>query len=409
MGCLFQAMLRVLLAICFLALGASLWADEVQEASSGATDLAYAMSTRYAPYADWPSILDVEFLAEQEVASYWRTAEVIRSTRAEGALPLSGLHLALDPGHIGGAWAASEGRDFVIGDGDFRVREGELVLEVAQRVRDELQVLGAEVTLLRGALEPINTKTPLDYLERAQRDVPPPKDASVDAFAEYGLALRSRTIRLAGVTGEIIERARIVNQDLKPDALISLHINAARWPVVAVDDSQVGSEPELDSDSTSEEPMAVDTPLLQLVDSNHVHVLIFGCLSAAELRSPHQQERLIKKLLNGSAAEERALGRSLGAALQEATQLPASLYDGQNAIRLDADAPTVWARNLMLLRMVECPTVLLEPYVANSKPVYARLQEALAARVAGSELAEDDILVEYTDAVVKGVLKMYGE
>ncbi|MGJ8652292.1 MAG: N-acetylmuramoyl-L-alanine amidase [Opitutaceae bacterium] len=403
-ACLFEGMLRVFPVICLFFLGALLIADEVSEVSSGATDLAYALSTRYAPYADWAKVLDVELLAAHEVTSYWRTAEVIRSTRGEGALPLSGLHLALDPGHIGGKWAASEGRDFVIADGDFRVREGELVLEVAQRVRAQLEALGAEVTLLRESLEPINTKTPLDYLEQAQRDVPPPKDASVDAFTDYGLALRNRTIHLAGVTGEIIERARVVNEDLKPDALISLHINAAPWPVVAEGSP---SESECDTNALSEEGEVAAKSRLQLVNSNHVHVLIFGCLSAAELGSPHQQERFIKKLLNGSAAEERALGRALAGALIDATQLPASLYDGQNAIRLDADAPAVWARNLMLLRMVECPTVLLEPYIANSKQVYARIQEALAARARDCELPEDDILIEYTNAVVAGVLQMY--
>jgi len=401
-------MLRVLSVACLFLFGASLWAEEGKAASSCETDLADAMNTRYAPYAEWATIFDVELLAEQDVVPYWRTAEVIRSTRAEGALPLAGLHLALDPGHIGGEWAAREWRDFVIGAEDFRVREGELVLEVAQSVRDQLQALGAKVTLLREDLEPINTKPPLDYFERAIADVSPPKDETIDAFKEYGLALRNRTIRLAIVNGEILERARRVNEELKPDALISLHINAASWPVATAVAPKAGSAIE-DTSAALAEKVASEVPQLQLVDTNHVHVLIFGCLSASELSSPEQQEGLIKKLLNGSAAEERALGRALGAALLEGTQLPASVYDRQNAILLDADRPAVWARNLMLLRLAECPTVLLEPYVANSKPVYPRIQKALAARATDGALPEDDILVEYTDAVVAGVLQMYGE
>jgi len=45
---------------------------------------------------------------------------------------LEGMRVALDPGHIGGAFAAMEGREFRVGD-DPPVREGELVLEVARR------------------------------------------------------------------------------------------------------------------------------------------------------------------------------------------------------------------------------------------------------------------------------------
>jgi hypothetical protein len=57
--------------------------------------------------------------------------------------------------------------------------------------------------------------------------------------------------------------------------------------------------------------------------------------------------------------------------------------------------------------MAECPTVLLEPYIVNSEAVYPRLQSALADWAAGNAPAKDDILVEYANAVVAGVLKCY--
>jgi hypothetical protein len=51
---------------------------------------------------------------------------------------------------------------------------------------------------------------------------------------------------------------------------------------------------------------------------------------------------------------------------------------------------------------------MLEPYVANSKQVYPRLQTALQARAHGQDLDAADLLLEYTDAVVAGVLAAYG-
>ena len=349
-----------------------------------AGELAHALATRYAPYANWQRVLDVDVIAQDSVDSYARTAEEIRAHRTADDLPLAGLHLALDPGHVGGRWAAYEGRDFVINEGDFRVREGELVLEVAQRVHTQLVELGAQVSLLREGFEPVNPRAPFDYLEGAIRELPMPKELTFDSLLAYGEAVKQRAIRQSVVIGEIAERARLVNEVIQPDALLSLHINAAPWP--------------------KNEPGESGR---RLVKSNHVHVLIFGCLSDQELSAPRQQEQLITKLKNGSAAEELALGTAVGGALAEATKLPASFYAGQNAVRLKTDAPTVWARNLMMLRMVQCPTVLLEPYVANSEAVYARLQQALSDRAAGNQLADDDILVEYADAIVAGVRAMY--
>ena len=358
----------------------------VDAAQRDASVLATEMTTRYAPYADWAKVMDVDVLARQLPSRYWRTPEEIASVRAEGALPLTGLHLALDPGHIGGAWAGAEGRHFRIASDDFYVREGELVLLVAQRAREQLIELGATVSLLREANLPVNPRAPFDYLELAAAQVPKPTECTLEALWAYGCALRSRAERLSIVTGDLLERVRLVNQEVQPDALISLHINAAVWPASGSDG---------------------DEKMLRLVDSNHLHALIFGCMSAGELQSGGQQAELAVKLVNGSGAVEQLLGDTLMTALAEATALPAARYEGQNAILLDIEQPYLFARNLLMLRMAECPTVLLEPYVANSVTAYARIQAALADRAAGRALAEDDILVEYADAVVAGVLDCY--
>lgn len=350
-----------------------------------AVDYTAEMNKRYGPYADWATQLDLEQIEAAEAENWWRSPAVIRHRREEPALPLNGLHLALDPGHIGGEWAEVEGRDFKIDPGDFAVREGELVLEVARRVRARLVELGAEVTLLRDGIYPLNPKSPDDYFSSAAERIGPPDEISWAALVDYGLALRRLMNRMSIVSGELIERARIVNEEVRPDALISLHINAAPWPLD--EKGQVRHE---------------------LVDSNHTHVLIFGCLSDAELAVPLQREQLIVKMINGSASIERDLGQALGISLGKASALPPSNYAGKNATRLDGHTPYLWARNLLLLRYVQCPVVLLEPYIANSKEAYPRIQAALKNRQFGKAPAEDDILLEYADAVVEGILAVYG-
>ena len=351
-------------------------------ANGSPEQIAYQLTTRYAPYVNAEAILDIELIAKCESESWWSSPAEMRALRGEYSLPLEGLHLAIDPGHIGGIFAASEGRNFRILEEDFWVREGELVLEVAELVEARLTDLGAKVTLLRRSSCPLNPKKPIDYVKQIFAQLNLSDEMTLEMKIEQTLNIRDRAIHLAVVVGELAERARVVNEEIRPDALISLHINAAPWPA--------GDE-------------------LQLVESNHTHVLIFGCLSARELSSPRQQGQLIKKLTNGSGPVEQVLGRSLGDALAKATQLPASKYEGRNAIRIDPDQPNLWARNLMLLRLVDCPTILLEPYIANSESIYVRVQEALEVRAQGDSPKEGDLLVEYANAVVSGVLDAYGQ
>ena len=230
--------------VCF-SLGLLLWSTVAYGVGlRSAEELAFALSTRYAPFADWASMVDVDVLAELEGERTWQTAAEIAAARAEDSLPLAGLHLALDPGHIGGRWAETEGRHFRIDPQDAPVREGELVLEVAQRVRAQLVALGAEVTLLREANVPVNPKSPVDYLQLASGQLLPPQKSNWRAWWEHALAVRARAIRLAVVADDLLERARLVNQEIQPDAVISLHINAAPWPAAAAaqsEDVQVAS------------------------------------------------------------------------------------------------------------------------------------------------------------------------
>jgi N-acetylmuramoyl-L-alanine amidase len=352
-----------------------------------AADYERELDTRYAPHANWAASIELDAFepAAEGAETWWLGPEAIRENRKSSDPPLHGLHLALDPGHIGGEWAGVEGRDFKVDPGDFPVREGDLVLEVARLVRAELIALGAEVTLLRDGPTPLNPKSPAAYFSQAAARIERPKKFSWDAMVDYGVALRRRMNYLYAVAGELAARARLVNEAIKPDALLSLHINAAPWPRDPAGKVEY-----------------------ELVDSNHTHVLIFGCLSDAEISVPRQKAQLMVKMVNGSGPVERELGQALALSLGRETGLPPSNYSGKNAVRLEGQTPYLWARNLMLLRYVECPVVLLEPYIANSRQTYPRIQAALRQRESGATRAEDDILVEYSRAVVRGVLAAYG-
>ena len=342
---------------------------------------------RYLPFsrqADIPAAVMVQTARTLDRPPYWRSAAAIHATRRAGAAPLAGLRVALDPGHIGGDWASVEAREFRIAEGDFALREGELVLDVAQRVRDRLEALGADVDLLREANRPVAAKTAADFLEEAAADLDMPQHGGLPALVDYGRAIRERAAYLAAVPAELAARCRKVNELLQPDVLVSLHIDAAPWPRVS------------------------GRPVRELVDVNRTHVLIFGCLSEAELAEADQASQMLHKLFNGSGPEEHALGRAMAAALAKETGLPPVHYGGSNAVPMAGSDGYLWARNLVLLRGVRCPVVLLEPFMANSREIYPRLQAGLAKRAAGEAPGSEDLLVRYAEAVVAGLMAHYG-
>ena len=342
------------------------------------------LGRRYAPYADWRRVFESSGLKQPRVRPiWWRTPESIRSNRDLNQLPLAGLILAIDPGHIGGAFASGGQRNFRISDSDYLVREGELVLEVGKLLRDQLRLMGAEVVLLRESSVPVIEVDVLKHLSPLVAESQMPDVFSLESWASYFKDLRKRYFRRVFVLGELCSRANLVNETVRPDLLLSLHVNAAPWPK--------------DEDGCEQ---------IRLVDRDHSHVLVFGGVTPSEIQRPHHRDRLMLKMLNGSGPIEEEVGAAIGRALGSAWDLPPSSYDGRNAIALDSSGGYLWARNLLILREVDCPVILLEPFLANSTQSYPRIQQAIQNRRDGG--ADEDILSEYADAVSDAILAVYG-
>jgi N-acetylmuramoyl-L-alanine amidase len=265
---------------------------------------------------------------------YWRGVAELPS--APPGKPLAQLRIAIDPGHIGGAWADVEERCLTVGTQP-PVREGDLTLAVAKLLKPRLEALGATVFLVRETAEPLTPLRPGALLEIAKQQAPPGSTAPPQKLAE----------RLFYRTAEIRARADLVNTTLKPDLVLCLHFNAEAW----------GS---------------AGNPLL--VDRSHLHLLVNGAYSDDEIRLADQRFAMLHKLLQGTHAEEVLIAADVAAAMAAATGLPPYRYPaGSGTVLAVPGQPYVWARNLLANRLYECPVVFLEPYVMNSRTDFARL------------------------------------
>jgi len=288
--------------------------------------------------------------------------------------PLAGVHIAIDPGHIGGEFAKIEERWFQMGNHQ-AVQEGDMTLITGKIIKKKLIKLGAKVYLIRGDNKPVNPHRPDFYRQAAEA-----KARSIGKSDEQ--TITSYQNKFFYRTGEIRERARRVNLAFSPDLVLCLHYNAESW-----------ADPENPT----------------LTDANHYHVLLHGALTRSEIAHDDERYEMLVKILQRSHGEEKILGMYMAHSLSLSTKLPAYEYSpGTSQARRIDGVPGLWARNLLANRLYQCPVIFLEPYVMNNKEVHDRVQ---LGDFEGTKLINGEekksIYREYADAVILALREYY--
>jgi len=289
------------------------------------------------------------------------------------------LKIVLDPGHIGGDFSEMEGRHFAIGD-DLPVKEGELALEVALLLKTELESRQISVFLTREENQPVTHARPSDFQKLAMSWY-----QRTQAFTDYNESVEAKMIRDRRElyfyrVSEINARAKMIDQ-VKPDLVICIHLNAAPWS---------------DPDSKT------------LVERNDYHVLLNGCYMGGEIAYDNQRFQMIWRIVNNWHETEKEFAQNIARSFAENSKLPPFSYKGPNAIKIGS-VPGVWARNLLANRIYEAPVVFLEPYIANSRVEYERIQmgnyDGFKKLNGVSRLS---LVQEYVKAVMEGIEEYFG-
>jgi hypothetical protein len=182
---------------------------------------------------------------------------------------------------------------------------------------------------------------------------------------------------------EIRRRAALVNFKLHPDLVLCLHFNAEGWG---------------------------DPNNPELTDTNHLHLLVNGSYLAEELELDDERFEMIRRLLSRAYDQELPLADTIATAMARETGLPPYQYPTTNSTTKVGTSGYVYARNLLATRLYRCPVVYCEPYVMNSKDVFARIQagdyEGMRA-INGVE--RKSIFREYADSVVDGLIEYYSK
>jgi hypothetical protein len=313
----------------------------------------------------------------------WQTAQSLPRKRRTS--PLSGLKIALDPGHIGGEWAKMEERWFRVGDAA-PVEEGEMTLRVAKMLAPKLRALGARVSFVRDKTEPVTPLRPDDFKGAARAILQAGGTENPrDDFTGRNDPLKEQTVRwqseiLFYRSSEIRQRAKVVNARLHPDLVLCLHFNAEAWG---------------------------DERNPTFIDKNHLHLLVNGSYLESELAFDDERFEMVRRLLSRSYDEEIRIADTVAATMAKEMQLPPYQYTTDNVARVGTSG-YVYARNLVATRLYQCPVVYFEPYVMNNGEVFARVQ---AGDYEGTRsingVERPSIFREYADSVVKGLVEYY--
>jgi hypothetical protein len=371
---------------------------ERYEGTTGRAEFVRLLDTVYAPGGAWKDTIEMDAdgahvlttgterwvlrFAEDghatEPARYWKPLDTLPASK----LPLAGLTIGLDPGHLGGDWAKMEERWFQLAAGTLPVAEGDMTLLTAHILAPMLEADGAKVVFVHGAPGPITKLRPADLRDAAIAQLKRQGNAILrDKYGGPADELRMNSIQWTSEllfyrTAEIQERARLVNDVLKPDMVLCMHYNAEAWG---------------------------DPAKPQLVEKNHMHVMVNGCYSAPELALDDVRYSMLIKLLSRCYEEELPVAEHIADSMAAATGLPPYQYTTPNAIRVGPD-PYIWARDLLANRLYQCPVVYIEPYVMNSQEVWDRVQ---AGNYDGRKLIDgkvrQSIYQEYANAVAKGL------
>jgi N-acetylmuramoyl-L-alanine amidase len=322
--------------------------------------------------------------ARQPVPRLWRPASSLPVATSEK--PLSGLKIALDPGHLGRNWAKMEERWFQVGNSK-PVQEGDLTLQTARLLAPRLRALGARVSFVRNSEEPATAKRPQDFRTLARKilikngvplpraDVLDPNDPTKDQ------TIRWQSEILFYRYSEIRRRAARVNFKLHPDLVLCLHFNAEGWG---------------------------DPKSPTLTDTNHLHLLVNGSYLADELEFDDERFEMIRRLLSRAYDEELPLADAVALAMARETGLSPYQYPTTNTTTKVGTSGYVYARNLLATRLYRCPVVYCEPYVMNSKDVFARIQAGDYQGIRNvNGIERKSIFREYADGVVDGLVEYY--
>jgi len=340
-------------------------------------------------------------------------------------LPLQGVRIALDPGHVGGTMelAYLEKKFIRIRKGNrpeihkaIAFNEGNLALGTALLLRDSLEKLGAQVLLTRS--KEGHTAFDMSYEAWLESETQQAEArlglswADLDGKTADGYPLRWRN----GAAANYIFQQELVGTDSLWWMTEATMRDIYRIPFLKADFKQRASEinafhPDLTlilHYNIWEKNTWSAGQYLNAVDDNYCMAFIPGSFMAGELGKPETRMAFLQKALSDDIPESERLSAEVVKGFEKHLGIPAIPYDTSlrylRAASLPTPAKGVFARNLSLTRMVNGPICFGEALYQDNLEECLRLQQK-QLRLKGMRTQLPNRLKDVVNAYVEGVLQ----
>jgi len=259
--------------------------------------------------------------------------------------PLSGLRVALDPGHMGTAfWDKITGK-WVHDQTGKVISEGLLNLQVALLLKGEFETLGATVMLTRSSLAPVS-----------QLD---PKTLNVNSFAAQELRNKSLEPWFQNLIHSALKLPELVKAFQISQTVRSIFSDDRRFDYYAEREDLQARASKINRFRPDLTLMihfdAADTPgkdpqLLDRMVGDRTRAYVPGAFAETEFATFESRALLVQHLMQPKQmAYSVELGRKIVDSISKELLVPVESDEGGESVPV---APGVFARNLELTRMV---------------------------------------------------------
>jgi N-acetylmuramoyl-L-alanine amidase len=313
-------------------------------------------------------------------------------------LPLRGLRIALDPGHMGGEfWDRKTGKRVIHPDGR-TLSEGVLNLQTALLLEKRLTLLGAQVLITHRSLGPVSAMSPAqlplkDFARRELRNsclhswflnlirsysAGPRLYQAFEASPEFKKIFSSSSRDHYFISREDLDaRVRIIDE-YSPDLTLVIHYDTIDRP------GNVGG--------------------INSKGWNRTKVYIPGTLTEEEFATREDRAYLFKHVAQPfSWKASKDLGRAVVTEMSQKLGLEYDVTGGGTSRQIE---PGIWSRNLSLSRrLVGHAVSYLEVMHYNDAAEFERLTDyKYSLWIDGQEHPYSDRLTVVVDALETGVL-----
>jgi N-acetylmuramoyl-L-alanine amidase len=352
------------------------------------------------------NILDYSVLLSKDSNNAYNNfhTKILSAQKKSSAKQLSGIKIALDPGHMGGKnWDILTG-NFVRDSKGNQLSEGLLTLEIALKLEEKLKELGAEVFITRRNIAPVTKEVFEDFVLRPYA-LNFLRESSLD---EWFLSIIDVNYK---------EQSDLYTAFLSTEKFQRIFSEPMRWQFFMLDEdlnARANAINKFTPDITliihlDTDVSAINPNDMNSKNSNGTKAFVIGAFNKNEFSSREDRKFFGLHLLDTNAWDDSIkLSRSIISQIHSQMNIDYKSSSDEKVIYIE---PGIYARNLYILRKLKPHVISYVEclYYNNPSEFYALTQEDQSIMINGKKYFYSNRLGLIVNSLSDGIVNFVQE